>query len=93
MQQPQIAVIGVGATGTALAAAILSRQPEAILVVRNTGAADSLLARGMRVSGAVRFQCRPTHVVSEIKALERLNPDFIFLATKTFHLDQVFKEL
>ncbi len=93
MQQPRIALIGVGATGMVLAAAILSRQPEAILVVRNTGAADTLLAKGINVSGGVDYQCRPTHVVSEIKALKDVNPDIIFLATKTFHLEQVLEEL
>ena len=51
MEQPKIAVIGVGATGTVLAAALLSKFPETILVGRNPAAGQTLLSKGIDVSG------------------------------------------
>jgi 2-dehydropantoate 2-reductase len=88
-----MAIVGVGATGTVLAAAILSKYPETVLVGRKPGAGDTLLSKGLRVSGAISYQSPIKNFVSQIKELNHLNPDLIFLATKTFHLDQILKEL
>jgi 2-dehydropantoate 2-reductase len=88
-----MAIVGVGATGTVLAAAILSKYPETVLVGRNPDAGDTLLSKGLRVSGAISYQSSVKNFVSQIKELKHSNPDLIFLATKTFHLDQVLKEL
>jgi 2-dehydropantoate 2-reductase len=93
MGQHRIAIVGVGATGTVLAAAILSKYPETVLVGRNPGAGDALLSKGLRVSGAISYQSMVKNFVSQIKELNHLNPNLIFLATKTFHLDQILKEL
>ena len=89
----RMAIVGVGATGTVLAAAILSKYPETVLVGRNPGAGDTLLSKGLRVSGAISYQSPVKNFVSQIKELKHSDPDLIFLATKTFHLDQVLKEL
>jgi len=89
----RMAIVGVGATGTVLAAAILSKYPETVLVGRKPGAGDTLLSKGLRVSGAISYQSPIKNFVSQIKELNHLNPDLIFLATKTFHLDQILKEL
>jgi 2-dehydropantoate 2-reductase len=93
MGQQKIAVVGVGATGTVLAAALLSRYPETVLAVRNPAVIDMLLAKGMRVSGVMSYQAPVKNVVSQIRELKNSDPDLIFLATKTFHLDRVLKEL
>ena len=93
MLRQKIAVVGVGATGTVLAAALLSRYPETVLAVRNPGVIDMLSAKGLRVSGVISYQAPAKNVVSQIRELSNLDPDLIFLATKTFHLDRVLKEL
>lgn len=93
MGQPRIAIVGVGATGTVLAAAILSKYPETVLVGHNPGAGDALLSKGLRVSGAISYQTPVKNIVSQIKELKHSNLDFIFLATKTFHLDPILKAL
>ena len=89
----RIAIVGVGATGTVLAAAIISKYPETVLVGHNPAAGETLLSKGLRVSGAISYQSPVKNFVSQIKDLKHSNPDLIFLATKTFHLDQILKEL
>ncbi|MGB5750605.1 MAG: 2-dehydropantoate 2-reductase [Desulfobacterales bacterium] len=93
MGQHRIAIVGVGATGTVLAAAILSKHPETVLVGHNPGAGDTLLSRGLRVSGAISCQSSVKNFISQIKELKHSNPNLIFLAAKTFHLDQILKDL
>ena len=93
MGQPRMAIVGVGATGTVLAAAIIAQYPETVLVGRNPGAGEMLLSKGLRVSGAISYQTPVKNFVSQIKQLNRSKPDLIFLATKTFHLDQILKDL
>lgn len=93
MGKPKIAIIGVGATGTVLAAAILRKYPETVLVGRNPDAGERLLSKGLRVSGAISYQSPANNFVSQIKELGDSNPDLIFIATKTFHLERILKEL
>lgn len=93
MEQPKMAVIGLGATGTVLAAALLGKYPETILVGRKSPAGDILLANGIDVSGAVQFKSPVKHYACPIKTLKDFNPDIIFIASKTFHLDGILKEL
>ena len=93
MRQPKIAVIGVGATGTVLAAAILSKHPETVLVSRHPAVGDKLLSKGLHASGAISYQSPVKNVVSQIKELNHSNPDLVFLATKTFHLERILKAL
>jgi 2-dehydropantoate 2-reductase len=89
----RIAIVGVGATGTVLAAAIISKYPETVLVGHNPAAGETLLSKGLRVSGAISYQSPVKNFVSQIKDLKHSNPDLILLATKTFHLEQILKEL
>ena len=93
MGQPKIAIVGVGATGAVLAAAILSKYPETVLVGRHPAVGDKLLSKGLRISGEINYQSPVKNVVSQIKALKHSNPDLIFLATKTFHLDRILEAL
>ena len=88
-----IAVVGVGATGTVLAAALLGKFPETVLVGRNPGAGARLSAQGLRVSGVINYQSPVKHYIYHIRELKNFSPDLIFLATKTFHLEPILKEL
>ena len=93
MEINNIAVVGVGATGMVLAAALIDQYPETVLVGRNPGVAAKLLSKGIRVSGVISYQSQVNNYILQIRKLKNFNPDLIFLATKTFHLDQVLKEL
>ena len=93
MKRRNIAVVGVGATGTVLAAALLGKYPETVLVGRNPGAGTLLTAQGLRVSGVINFELPVNNYISQIRELNNFSPDLIFLATKTFHLEDVLKEL
>ena len=93
MEKHRIAIIGVGATGTVLAAAILSKYPETVLVGRYPAVGDKLLSKGLYVTGALSYQSPVINFVSKIKELNLSQPDLIFLATKTFHLDRILKVL
>jgi len=93
MEQPKIAVIGIGATGTVLAAALLSKYPETVLVVRNAALVDELGSSGISVSGEISLQAPVKHICTRIDQLREFKPDIIFLATKTFHLGRVLEEL
>jgi 2-dehydropantoate 2-reductase len=89
MEEPKIAVIGIGATGTVLAAALLSKFPETILIGRNPDAGKMLLAEGIHVSGAINYQTPVKNFLLRIEDLKDYDPDLVFLATKTFHLERV----
>jgi 2-dehydropantoate 2-reductase len=93
MEQPKIAVIGIGATGTVLAAALLSKFPETVLVGRNPAAGETLLTRGINVSGLINYRTPVKNFCSTIKSLGKLKPDQVFIASKTFHLDWILKEM
>jgi len=92
MGQYNIAVVGVGATGTVLAAALLGKYPETVLVGRNPGAGAGLSAQGLRVSGVINYRSPVKHYIYHIRELKNFSPDLIFLATKTFHLEPILKE-
>lgn len=93
MGQPKIAVVGLGATGTVLAAALLGKYPETVMVGRNPDAGDIFLSRGLRVSGVINYQAAVKNFIANIMALKNFDPDLIFLATKTFHLESLLTEL
>jgi 2-dehydropantoate 2-reductase len=93
MEQPKMAVIGIGATGAVLAAALLRKYPETVLVGRNQLSGNILLEKGISVSGAVNFKAPVPNLVTDIGALKSLHPEVIFISTKTFHLPQILREL
>ena len=93
MEQHKIAVVGVGATGTVLAAALLDKHPETVLVGRNPGAAEAFASEGVRVSGVIKRHSPVKNYISLIEDLKNFDPDLIFLTTKTFHLERVLKVL
>ncbi len=93
MEDLRLAVVGVGATGAVLAAALTSEQPDTLLVDPSPGLQAALTAGGMRISGALSFQVAVKRLLPRIADLAAERPDVLFLATKTFHLPGVLKEL
>jgi 2-dehydropantoate 2-reductase len=93
MQDVSIAVIGVGATGSVLAAALLSKFPESVLIGRKPELGKTFEEKGIRITGAITCQAPVRHYYDKISALKDGQPSLVFLATKTFHLTQVLDEL
>jgi len=93
MEKPVIALVGIGATGVVLAAALLSGDPDVLLVDPQPGLAESLLRDGLRVSGEISYQVPVKRVFPELGELKDHRPDVVFVATKTFHLPRVLDSL
>ena len=93
MDPSKFVIIGVGATGTVLAAALLQKYPETVLIGRNPAVGETLLSMGITVSGAISYQASVKNFALQIEELENMKPDVIFVATKTFHLDRILEVL
>jgi 2-dehydropantoate 2-reductase len=93
MKDHKVTVVGIGATGTVVAAALLRKYPESVLVDPKPGWAEGLMKKGLRVSGQITYEVPVEHCVSAIDEIKELSPDLIFVCTKTFHLQQVLEEL
>ncbi len=93
MDDHKVAVVGVGATGAVLAAALLQNDPETILVDPKPGWGDELREKGIRASGEMTYQVAVKNFVPSIAAMRDFSPTLIFLSTKTFHLQRVMEEL
>lgn len=94
MSDTKIAVLGIGATGSVLAAALLKNNPETILVDPSPGLGETILKNGINISGTISYDSVPVKTfLDNISDLKKHNPDLIFISTKTFHLDQVMEDL
>ena len=93
MQDRRMAVVGIGATGTVLAAALLSKYPDTFLLGRKPNLGEKLGKNGICVSGEITYKVAVKNCSSHIEDLRDFNPSAIFLATKTFHLEQVLESL
>jgi 2-dehydropantoate 2-reductase len=93
VEKLRIAVLGVGATGSVLAAALLSKYPDTVLIDRKPELGKTLREKGINVSGAITCQAPVKYYFDQIEAIEDIRPNLIFLATKTVHLVQVLEEL
>ena len=93
MQEPKMAVVGIGATGTVLAAALLARYPETLLIGHDPDLGNNLRSNGLHVAGALTYRVPVKQYTTEMKGLASFHPNFIFLATKTFHLPLILNEL
>jgi 2-dehydropantoate 2-reductase len=93
MKTDRIAIIGLGATGTVLAAALLRNDPNTILVGRSNDMGKTLVNGGIRVSGALSYLAPVKNYCGRIRDLEKYKPDLIFISTKTCDLDRVLDEL
>jgi 2-dehydropantoate 2-reductase len=88
-----MAVVGIGATGTVLAAALLSKYPDTFLIGRTPNLGEKLRLNGINVSGEITYKVAVKNYSSQIEDLKDLSPSAIFLATKTFHLEQILGRL
>lgn len=93
MDDLRIAVVGVGATGAVLAAALLSQDAETMLVDPSPGLGEAVRTNGIKISGELACHVPVRHFFDRIGLLKARNPNLIFLSTKTFHLPQVLREL
>jgi 2-dehydropantoate 2-reductase len=93
MKDQRMAVVGIGATGTILAGALLSRHPETFLVEQKREVAESLGQKGIHVSGALSYRVAVKNCSMDLKDLNDFKPASIFLCCKTFHLDSVLEKL
>ena len=93
MDDLRIAVVGIGATGAVLAAALLSKNPGTILVDPRPGLGEELRKHGLRISGQITYDLPVRHFFDRIENLKELNPNVIFISTKTFHLPKVLEGL
>lgn len=93
MGDHRVAVVGIGATGAVLAAALLGKYPDSVLVDPKPGWAEVLTKKGISVSGQINYEVPVKHFVSSIDEIKVFGPNLIFVCTKTFHLQQVLEEL
>jgi 2-dehydropantoate 2-reductase len=89
----KMAVVGLGATGTVLAATLLSKYPDTVLVGRKAALGEELSNKGITLCGAISLKTPVKHFCTRIDQLAEFKPNIIFLATKTFHLGQVVEYL
>lgn len=83
------AVIGLGATGQAIAAALTAKRPSTALAVTSEAGRERLLTGGIKVEGVINLEAGPVNVTSSVPELGEFDPDAVFIATKTFHLEKV----
>ena len=88
-----MAVLGIGATGTVLAAALLSKHPDTFLVGRTADLGKELEQKGIRVSGEINIKAAVKYYSGQIQDLGDFKPSVIFLTAKTFHLETVLENL
>ena len=94
MENPRIVVLGIGATGATLAAALLSKEPETILVDPAPGMREALLKKGIAISGSISYSSVPVRFFyNRISDIKEYNPGLIFISTKTFALPHILDEL
>ncbi len=93
MQDNRMAVVGIGATGTVLAGALLSKYPETFLIGRKPDLGQVLVSNGIHVSGEIARKVAVKNYSSHIGDLKDFKPSLIFLTTKTFHLETVLENL
>ena len=93
MKAHKTALIGVGATGSILAAALLSKYSDTLIVGRNPDWLDAIGDNGIKISGAITYTVPVKNYLSQIGELIDHWPDLIFLSTKTFHLADILQKL
>ena len=93
MEDLRFAIVGIGATGTVLAAALLSRYPKTLLVGSRPETGADLLENGIKVSGVLSYEKEISNYVHRISYMKDFNPQVVFISTKTFHLDTILDEL
>ncbi len=86
MEKPSVAVVGLGAIGTVLAAALLGNDPETMLVVRNARQRDEIRKDGITITGQLNCRVQVKNLFDGLAGLKEKNPALILICTKTFDL-------
>ena len=89
MKKYRTAIVGLGATGTVLAAALLRKDPKSMLVGRSKDMGETLVKDGIRVSGAISYFVPVENYCVSIQDLGKYSPNLIFISTKTCDLTRV----
>lgn len=93
MDDLRIAVVGIGATGAVLSAALLKQDPETVLVGSSALQGESLKKHGIKVSGELTYNIPVRHFCHRIETMASHDPNLVFISTKTFHLPQIVEDL
>jgi 2-dehydropantoate 2-reductase len=93
MEKFRIAIVGLGATGTVLSAALLRKDPAAVLVGKSNNEGETLIKKGIRVTGKLACSVSVANYCCNIAELRKYNPNLIFISTKTCDLARVIDEL
>ncbi len=93
MIEHRMAVVGIGATGSILAAALLSKLPDTFLIGRSPDLDETLKTKGLKISGEITCNVPVNNYSSQIADLKKFRPSAIFLTTKAFHLERVLNDL
>ncbi len=93
MSDLRSAVIGIGATGAVVAAALLRADPQTMIVVRSPARRLELEQNGIRITGQLTFEVPVKNVLDSVARMATNPPDVIFICTKTFHLHSVLDSL
>ncbi|MFH1113648.1 MAG: 2-dehydropantoate 2-reductase N-terminal domain-containing protein [Pseudomonadota bacterium] len=93
MDELRIAVVGIGATGAVLAAALLDQYPDTMLVEPKPGVREAMLKAGIGISGEVSYKVPVRNFSDRIGMMKDFRPNLVFVSTKTFHLPKVLEEL
>ena len=93
MGKMKTAVVGIGATGAVVAAALLREDPETLLVDPRPGLKREIMEKGITISGELDYRVPVRNFFESIEELNQHRPDLIFVSTKTFHLKPVLDSL
>ena len=93
MDDLRVAVVGIGATGAVLAAALLKQNPETMLVDSRPGLGEEVRKNGLKISGELTYHVPVHHFFERIEEMKERHPNVIFVSTKTFHLPSVLEAL
>ena len=93
MAKPRTAVLGIGATGAVMAAALLQTDPETLLIEASPERAQAIKQNGIQISGAITYDTPVKRMANSVGELAGDLPEVIILATKTFHLPRVLDDL
>ena len=93
MTELRPAVIGIGATGTVLAAALLDKMPGTTMVVPSPEKFQKIKDEGLTVTGALNFKVPVKNLLSDLSELGGSGVNLIFICTKAFGLNELLEKL
>jgi 2-dehydropantoate 2-reductase len=93
MNEYRIAVMGIGATGAVLAAALLRQDPEIVCIDPMPGLGEAIKKNGIVISGVLDFHVPVRNFFARTQDVKGDPPNLIFISTKTYHLSHVLEEI